>query len=142
MLKEMCGNLTLLYAAYPYELTAAELERGEIKRELVVYSRVPLMVSEQCVRKTVGLCDGQNGSISLFGKNTQNTVKSMCSLCYTVMYDEKIYDISDENEVMMRVNPEVIRYEFTDENMNPLEIIRESSDCVQVMQGHFKLGVE
>jgi putative protease len=141
-LKEMCGKLTLLYAAYPYELTAAELVRGDIKRELVVYSRVPLMVSEQCVRKTTGLCDGQNGSISISGKNTQNTVKSMCGLCYTVMYDKKTYDISDEYEALLKIKPEVIRYEFTDEEMNPLEIIRERSVCAEVMQGHFKVGVE
>lgn len=44
----------------PYELNASEQKRmqGEASWEKVVYGRIPMMVSANCLRRTAGLCGG------------------------------------------------------------------------------------
>ena len=72
------------------------------RQELVVYGNVPLMVSEQCVRRTYGRCDGNWGSINITGpKGSSYTVESMCEqMCirdrdYTMDYDAKEVQCTD-----------------------------------------------
>lgn len=142
-LKEMCQNVELLRTTYPLEQTAEEMILGELPRELVVYTRIPLMVSEQCVKKTLGTCDGKEKRIQIQANHTPYFVQSVCSMCYSVMYDSKIYDISDLKEKIAAVNPDFIRYELVDsEGMQPDLILRDKTNCEKVTRGHFELGVE
>ena len=141
-LKEMCGNVKLIRAAYPLEQTAGELVSGEVCRELVVYTHIPLMVSEQCVRKTTGQCDGKGGSFKISSGQSSYNVLSVCSMCYSVMYDTKQYDISDMEELIAKVNPYTVRYELTDEKESVGAVFADRDKNGKVTRGHFELGVE
>lgn len=142
-LKEMCQHVELIRTTYPLEQTAEEMIQGELPRELVVYTRIPLMVSEQCVKKTLGECDSQAKRTRVFANHSQYFVQSVCSMCYSVMYDSKIYDISDLKEKIAAVKPDFIRYELVDsEGMQPDLILQDRTNCEKVTRGHFELGVE
>ena len=99
-LRRLCSNAGVILdrMTLPLELTDKEMKPviGS-DTELVVYGNVPLMVSEQCVRRTYGRCDGSWGNINITGpKGSSYTVESMCEFCYSVMNGEKL-NLTKEN---------------------------------------------
>lgn len=137
-----CG-LELIRITYPYELSAKELAQvdlGGVMCELVVCSRIPLMVSEQCVRRTYGLCDKCDNTIDLKDKNGNiNTVRSICDYCYTII-DSKRYNIINE-ELIKLVNPNSIRYE-ADMDCDCFKDMFCTAGTGAEFDGHFTMGVE
>ena len=107
--------------------------------ELVVYGSVPLMVSEQCVRKTYGRCDGNWGSVKLTGfKGNEYTVNSMCEFCYTVM-DGKKLNLTQEN--LEDFNKCVIRCEFDESGADDIQLVM--TDGVSGgTTGHFHQAID
>lgn len=148
LIQEMCQNLTLLYTTAPLELTAQELAQQKLStentpRELIVYTHIPLMFSEQCVKRTLGQCDGKSGRIQIVANQAGYQVQSVCSLCYSILYDSKVYDISDMTELIALVNPDSIRYELTDSTVRDAAVVLDGRmNCEKVSRGHFELGVE
>jgi putative protease len=112
---ETCG-LKLLRVTYPYELTSRELAQPEADcdTELVVSSRIPVMVSKQCVRKTYGLCDHSCGSITVTDRRKQADygIFSKCDYCYSVMYAPSRLEIDRNDDIVKNINPDFVRYEF------------------------------
>ena len=45
----------------PVELNARELSDAGVRGELIVYGYLPMMVSAQCVKKTMEGCTGRPG---------------------------------------------------------------------------------
>lgn len=148
-------GMHLLWETLPYEETEKEIrdvstyqsERAsKIQTELVVYTRLPLMLSEQCVRKTFGKCDGANGEITITDrKNKDYLIKSYCTYCYTVLYDNKYMNLTDLEELIAGTGANYIRYEFVDDNEQEDKIENVLSDEVEeslITRGHFLLGVE
>lgn len=138
----LCG-LNLLRVTYPYELKFNEIQKiadADIDFELAVYSKIPLMISEQCVRKTYGLCDNSNGSIFLKDrKNCVNEIKSVCGYCYSIMFG-RCLDITD-NELIDRINPDFVRYDFLYGNASVKDVIDKTYKKESYL-GHFNMGVE
>ncbi len=138
----LCG-LNLLRVTYPYELKFNEIQKiadADIDFELAVYSKIPLMISEQCVRKTYGLCDNSNGSIFLKDrKNCVNEIKSVCGYCYSIMLG-RCLDITD-NELINRINPDFVRYDFLYGNASVKDVIDKTYKKESYL-GHFNMGVE
>lgn len=138
----LCG-LNLLRVTYPYELKFNEIQKiadTDIDFELAVYSKIPLMISEQCVRKTYGLCDNSNGSIFLKDrKNCVNEIKSVCGYCYSIMLG-RCLDITD-NELIDRINPDFVRYDFLYGNASVKDVIDKTYKKESYL-GHFNMGVE
>ena len=138
----LCG-LNLLRVTYPYELKFNEIQKiadADIDFELAVYSKIPLMISEQCVRKTYGLCDNSNGSIFLKDrKNCVNEIKSVCGYCYSIMLG-RCLDITD-NELIDRINPDFVRYDFLYGNASVKDVIDKTYKKESYL-GHFNMGVE
>ena len=138
----LCG-LNLLRVTYPYELKFNEIQKiadADIDFELAVYSKIPLMISEQCVRKTYGLCDNSNGSIFLKDrKNCVNEIKSVCGYCYSIMLG-RCLDITD-NELIDRKNPDFVRYDFLYGNASVKDVIDKTYKKESYL-GHFNMGVE
>ncbi|MBQ4284339.1 MAG: hypothetical protein IJB96_10490, partial [Lachnospira sp.] len=128
-------GLELIRITLPYELKKNELTAINtfgIDTELVVRGRIPLMVSEQCVRRTYDLCDKANGTIYIKdAKGQANKVCSYCDYCYSVIYSD-IYDISKED--YSEIAPDYIRYESVDEECENM--------TGKVFDGHFNVGVE
>lgn len=129
-------KLTVKRITYPYELNKEEISRMAdicegIETELIVKSRIPLMVSEQCVKKTYGVCDGSGGTMLLRDKKGRNSiVKSVCDYCYSIVYSD-MYDIHEYVGELISLGcvPDCLRYE-------------ESTDCQGGIDGHFNVGVE
>lgn len=143
-------GLKLKRITMPYELKADEMlavakEAGHIgiETELIVSSRIPLMVSEQCVRKTYGLCDKNNGIIRLDNmKNGYYTVKSICDYCYSIMYSEP-YDITSMKLKMAVLKPDFVRYELAYEGVGQAGYSYTGyNKNEQVFTGHFDMGVD
>lgn len=141
------SGLKLLRITYPYELTANELKQINTQgteTELVVYSRIPLMISEQCVKRTYGRCDASNGEIYLKDrKGVKNTVKSVCDYCYTIMYSNA-YRLFDDKELIEGVSPDYVRFELSDENETLEKCISDfkAGESKSFWDGHFTIGVE
>lgn len=146
------AGLKLKRITMPYELKADELpaiveEAGRIgvETELIVSSRIPLMISEQCVRKTYGLCDKNNGIIRLDNmKNGCYTVVSICDYCYSIMYS-KPYDIRAMKTQIEALKPDCVRYEPDCDKLwsgnDKLESIAEDKRALP-FTGHFDMGVD
>ena len=129
---------------YPYELNNKELSKlskiiDKNKTELVVYGNIPMMISEQCVRKTFGLCDGQFGNIDVTNERIgKYRVVSSCAFCQSQLYDVNKYNITGCKET--KGLSAYIRYEFDNESES--EIIDILSDKVTKGDtGHFYGGV-
>lgn len=138
-------GLKLKRITMPYELNAGEMltlaeeaARIGVETELIVSSRIPVMISEQCVRKTYGLCDKNNGVIRLANmKNGQYTVKSICDYCYSIMYSEP-YDITAMKNQIETLSPDFVRYELAYDGVGQADYnIRK-----QAFTGHFGIGVD
>lgn len=128
----------------PYELTAGELETvAQQDTELMVYGQIPMMLSEQCVKKTFGKCDHKNGCIHIESQGNQYLVQSRCRFCYTITYDIRKLDIRCAEEIGTVVRPGSVRIELSDESEDELRLILEDrmlSDTQSL--GHFYRGVE
>lgn len=123
-LRKLCSDAGVILdrMTLPLELTDKEMQyvKGS-DTELVVYGNVPLMVSEQCVRKTYGRCDGSWGSVNLTGpKGSSYTVKSMCEFCYSVMNGEKL-NLTEEN--LEGFEDCVLRYEFDESTADDIQLV-------------------
>ena len=138
-------NLRIIRTTMPLELTAQELAQTKnavLPRELIVYTHLPLMVSEQCVKKTLGKCDGANGRMTMTGYRQQYQVQSVCDLCYSILYDDTVLDISKLETLIDKAEPDSIRYEFIEETAEPDKVLTGRQNCEKTGRGHFELGVE
>ena len=138
-------NLRIIRTTMPLELTAQELAQTQnavLPRELIVYTHLPLMVSEQCVKKTLGKCDGANGRMTMTGYRQQYQVQSVCDLCYSILYDDTVLDISKPETLIDKAAPDSIRYEFIEETAEPDKVLTGRQNCEKTGRGHFELGVE
>ncbi len=143
-------GINIIRVTLPYELKKDELaelknainnakdELTNIETELIVCSRIPLMVSEQCLRRTVDMCDKKNNTMFIKDKKfikekkgQANIVQSFCDYCYSVVYSD-IYDISNENIDV--IGADVIRYEIIQKDIDKV--------TMKCFDGHFNVGVE
>lgn len=134
-----CGFLNSTFTL-PYELNNTELKNVAYNdTELVVYGRVPLMISKQCVRKTYEHCHKCNGvSVLTDEKGKSYNVKNLCGFCYSLM-ESDIFDISYVKEVQ-DVKPGVIRYEIENEDISLIKKILNGESGIEYF-GHFYRGV-
>ena len=141
-LRRLCSNAGVILdrMTLPLELTDKEMKPviGS-DTELVVYGDVPLMVSEQCVRRTYGRCDGSWGSINITGpKGSSYTVESMCEFCYSVMNGEKLNLTKENPEESMNC---VIRYEFDERAADDIQLVMTDGVCGGTT-GHFHQAID
>lgn len=134
------AGLNMSLYTLPYELNSTELKSVEgINSELIVYGKIPCMISKQCVRKTYGKCDHKSNMTLLKNDNGKEySVQSVCSFCYTVTRGD-IFDISKE-EILDDMTLKSVRYEFDTETKKQIrEILSKESDIDY--KGHFYRGV-
>lgn len=133
--------------AYPLELDFKELrdiELNEFKGELTAYGRVPMMVSAQCMGKTVSGCDGRDKLLWLKDRTgAMMPVKNSCRFCLNTIYNSvptAVYDMKDE---IMKLAPSFIRHEFTVENAAEVKAVLSGKmpEPGRFTRGHFKKSV-
>lgn len=140
----------------PLELNSRELEQlGCRGRELVGYGYLPVMVSAQCITKTISSCNKSPQILHLkdrMGKLLP--VKNHCRFCYNTIYNTSPLSLLGEEHIVKRLAPQALRLQFSVETSEETEaVIKAFSEgflhgrAVQTpykdfTRGHLKRGVE
>lgn len=135
----------------PYELNGSEqkqLTRYDAHFSKICYGRIPMMITANCIQRTLGHCDKSNNQVTIledrYGKVFP--VKRDCRHCLNIIY----------NSVPLFLKPEAdktkanidYRLDFTIENRKEMKLILDSfmynSDYKpsEYTTGHEKRGVE
>lgn len=138
----------------PYELNAGEAahlvraagERG-VGASLIVYSRIPMMITANCLQKTAGICStgGEKKGQLLLKDRRGNTfpVEINCEHCYNIIYNCVPYSLQGAKKERERIGADALRYDFT---------LEDGAQCTAILEGnvpfpdytagHCKRGVE
>ena len=158
-------NQSVLRNTVPLELNAKELRyRENTGSEMVVYGRLPLMHSAQCVRKNTSGCNGQEDHLILRDRyDKEFPVVCYCNPwkmgntktagpCYNIIYNSLPYGLLREAPMVKELGVSSVRLSFTIESMRETERIVEDfvaayhkgrvSGEYEFTKGHFKRGAE
>ncbi len=146
----------------PYELNRKEgrrlLENASGKTEQVVYGRIPLMITANCVARTAGKClqssqakEEKSGFFLQDRYKKQFPVSVHCRYCYNVIYNS--VPLSLHEKVLKKEIPCAMRLCFTTESGKEtesilrffekrLEGVEEHPPYAEYTLGHEKRGVE
>lgn len=142
----------------PFEETKAEiLRRNVYNEELIVYGKMPMMISTQCIYNTRGKCNyNAKGNKTYINDRRKEKLFcfSDCAFCTSVIFNSVPLSITDEGEYIKKIKPKCIRFDFTDEDNHKIRDIlgrfKETVDSsydkfVKVTdiytKGHLKKGV-
>ena len=141
----------------------AELNQKEIKArknqssELVVYGRLPLMVTAQCIHKNTAGCDKKPCITTLKDRyQIEFPVRNNCFSCYNILYNSKPLCLFKEEEKLKGMGFSSYRMQFTVENEEEVRTVMDLYESIMIMgktiseteflsdytNGHFKRGVE
>ena len=142
----------------PYELNFHELRRQNTEgSQLVVYGRTPMMISSQCVRKTMGSCSGKTGWTGITDRTGRRfPVYSSCGDCFNVIYNSLPTSLLREYDAVRHLHCGSVRMDFTDETSEQVVRIIEEAGIVfgrvsagntvfpdlSATRGHFRRGIE
>lgn len=142
---------------YPLELSVHEnRDLGDLRGEYVVYGRTPMMITANCVRKTMGCCRQNSNS---FGQSLQDRyrkelpVYANCVHCYNEIFNAVPMSLHKELPKLIKYGFSVFRLDFTDEGRDKiLKILDYYTDKLEnpkytdefpvkeYTQGHYKEG--
>lgn len=157
---EYCKEYTI-----PYELNRKET--GKLVRSgnelgmsasLIVYSRIPMMVTANCIRRTAGLCD-VNRSVEQTNPGNMTDLERIqirdrydatfpvavnCVHCYNIIYNSVPYSLHGQETELNKTGVDVRRYDFTSESAQMCRQILSGGDFPfeAFTTGHWKRGVE
>lgn len=106
----------------PVELNRAEIGKlGGEHMELPVYGYLPVMVTAQCIAKTVDHCRKQAGENKNIRKLTDRYgnpfyVENRCRDCYNVIYNSVPLCLFDEKAALREIGPSRLRLQFSVED--------------------------
>lgn len=134
----------------PYELSLKELEdRWLSYTEIVAYGNYPLMVSNNCLRKTTGKCVKEKDEYGIYRlkdrKNASFPVVNCCRYCYNIIYNSVPTWLLDEEGIQ---RAPYIRLSFTTESRLEMKNILDryfagdTAPRVSMTRGHFRKGAE
>lgn len=139
----------------PVELNSRELEtRGCSGSELLVYGAIPMMVTAQCMKKTVEKCTGKPEVLHLRDRmGKEFPVKNHCRFCYNTIYNSSPLSLLRDKKRIDGLGPESLRLSFTTEDAQTVISVihafagtflegKETELSGEFTRGHFKRGVE
>ena len=141
----------------PLELNRKELlHRENTSSQMLVYGRVPLMITANCQKKNALGCDRKSEVLFLQDRYKEIfPVKNVCSFCYNEIYNSKIYNVISEMSEIRKMGFFKYRLDFTLESLEEMKkIIKEfdgytdqkgmdANDKQSIYtKGHYKRGVE
>lgn len=116
------------------------------KNELVVYGRIPMMVSAQCIRRTIKGCDRHMCLMKLEDRTGAFLpVKNNCTFCYNTILNARPLVLYDLEKELAGLGVQSLRYEFTTENAREVKEIMAGKRIFhenEFTRGHFRRGVE
>jgi len=116
---------------YPLELTIHELKELDYRDGMtVIYGRLPLMVSANCIKKTSGNCTGDSAQFSLKWKlidrkNKDALVLTNCVHCYNEIFNSVPTSLHKYMYELIKSGFHEFRLDFTDEDSFKTEEILE-----------------
>ncbi len=139
----------------PVELNERELGRlGLDEGELILYGRLPAMVSAQCITRTREGCTKRQGILWMYDRYQKGLpVRNCCSFCYNVIYHTSVLFLADLKESVRKLAPAGLKLSFTLENAEETAHILkvcgdiylrdQQADCTDTdfTRGHFKRGI-
>lgn len=136
---------------YPYELNRYELaDLSDCSGEMIVYSHIPLMCSANCVRKTMGECNGADQGCSIVDRrNKRMDIRTCCDHCYNVIYNSVPYSLHGRTKELDRLMLQRRRIELYHETGEETQAILDAF-CIgtpldaapEYTNGHFNRGVQ
>lgn len=139
-------------------------QERKINASVVVYGRLPMMITANCLKKTMGKCDGTPGIVTLTDRyEKQFPVYTDCHCCYNIIYNSvplSLHRMVAGNGQLLkkardgreRCFPGNFRLDFTVESREEsLRVIRYFHDLhkgfrepfyKEYTTGHYKRGVE
>lgn len=102
----------------PVELNEKELrELAFPDGELIVYGRLPMMVSAQCLRKNTTGCTQKAGLLTITDRyKNEFPVKNQCRFCYNKIYNCKPISLLTNTKEVAKLSPKAVRLDFTTES--------------------------
>lgn len=149
-------RLGMIQDTIPVELNRKEILRRENSRsEMIIYGRLPLMITAQCIHKNTLGCMHQPKVLNLKDRYSIHfPVKNFCSECYNVIYNSLPVCLFKEDVTVKKIAPAAVRLSFTTETEEETEqILTIYGDIyknggilgqmpMECTNGHFKRGVE
>lgn len=130
----------------PVELNEKELKhRDNAGDELIIYGRLPLMLTASCIHKNCRGCDHGKATETLTDRYQKVfPVRADCTDCYNLLYNADVLDLTGDLEAVKRLGVRSIRYSFTTETGEEItRILRgERFPHTDYTRGHFRRGVE
>ena len=133
-----------------------ELNEGEISRrdnsesELIVYGRIPLMVSAGCVRKNYGKCTKDYPVTQLKDrKGYIFPVYADCSVCQNTIFNSLPLSLISKKSGLRKYGFQSFRFDFTDETVGIMNRVldmwaseQDVKEDFAFTRGHYTRGVE
>lgn len=149
-------HLGMMQDTIPVELNRKEILRRENSRsEMIIYGRLPLMITAQCIHKNTLGCMHQPDVLTLKDRYSVHfPVKNFCPECYNVIYNSLPVCLFKEDVTVKKIAPAAVRLSFTTETEEETEqILTIYGDIyknggilgqlpMKCTNGHFKRGVE
>lgn len=149
-------RLGMIQDTIPVELNRKEILRRENSRsEMIIYGRLPLMITAQCIHKNTLGCMHQPDVLTLKDRYSVHfPVKNFCPECYNVIYNSLPVCLFKEDATVKKIAPAAVRLSFTIETEEETEqILTIYGDIyknggilgqlpMECTNGHFKRGVE
>lgn len=157
-MEQMLPGETIRFTA-PLELNSRELEEKGIRgEELMVYGNIPMMVTAQCLKKTLEGCTGRPELLWMKDRKGKDfPVKNHCRFCYNTIYNSSPLSLLADRSLIERLGPSVLRLSFTTEQPERIrEVLKAFSEefisgtekggapelSGEFTRGHFKRGAE
>lgn len=139
----------------PYELSLKELRhRNNQGSQMIVYSRIPMMITANCTVKNTMGCTKSNKHITIVDRKNENmSVVCNCDYCYNTIYNSKKYIAFDLREDILSLKLSELRLDFTIEDAKEVCEVLDLYNKVfnqnmafeyrqDYTKGHLKRGVE
>ncbi|MCR5673331.1 MAG: U32 family peptidase [Lachnospiraceae bacterium] len=141
----------------PIELNEHDLESRGIKgEELIIYGRLPMMITANCIYNTEKACGVSKEGHDLYitdRKGEKLFVKCICRECTNIIYNSVPILLADEEKLFEKLKPSSVRLSFTDEKPSEVKsmiekyLINKRTDgyapvslCERYTRGHIKRG--
>ncbi len=150
------------FVTMPWELNNRELkavakacEKENLADEMIIYGHAPMMVSAQCVVKTLKGCTAKREHLLMKDRTGAGlTLKAHCNFCYNTILNPLPLSLFGNEEAVKELNLTSLRLSFTKEKKEETKKIleafaasfiegRDAAEPVKdFTRGHFRRGVE
>lgn len=147
--KKTLYDLGLKDLTVPFELNNKELKQlGISDMDFIIYGRIPLMVTANCIEKNTKECRKTETVNTLRDRYQKKfPVKNFCKYCYNVVYNSAPLVLWQEERELEKLSLKSRRFLFTIESKEDIRQLmslyhRREKPEFDYTKGHFKRGVE